>query len=394
MRGSLEVADIFRMHGAAYCQTHNHKMPVRHLRVMRAIEICRTAGLGGHVDECDHCGALRISYNSCRNRHCPKCQSLGKERWVEARKRDLLPTPYFHLVFTLPEGLRSLTLRNQQVLYSILFGSASETLKDLTEEPKHLGAEVGFIAIVHTWSQTLMDHPHLHCIVTGGGLSLEGNQWVSCKGEFFLPVKVLSRLFRGKFLAYLKEAHQKGELAFPGKIASLKEKDAFKALLKALYKQEWVVYCKPPFQSAEMVMDYLGRYTHRVAICNDRLVKLEKGRVTFRYRDRNDKDTVKLMTLDASEFIRRFLLHILPDGFVKIRHYGILSNRSRKNKLALCKQLLGVECRNENKEKHREPWEDLLERITGLNPRICPYCGKGKMVLKEVLNPSALPSPP
>jgi len=385
MRRFLEVADIFRLHGPAYCQAHG--MPLRQLRAMRAIETCRTAELGGHVDECDHCGRLRISYNSCRNRHCPKCQGLDKERWLETRKRDILPTHYFHTVFTLPEGLRPLSMRNQKVGYGVLFRAASESLKELTGDPKYLGAEVGFIAVLHTWSQTLMDHPHLHCIVTGGGLSPEGKRWTPCKGEFFLPLKVLSRLFRGKFLAYLKEAYEKGKLIFPGKIAHLKDKSAFKALLRKLYKQEWVVYCKAPFGSAEKVMDYLGRYTHRVAISNDRLVILEGGQVTFRYRDRNDQDKVKLMSLDASEFIRRFLLHILPDGFMKIRHYGLLSNRNRKRKLALCRRVLGVPERQDSTK--REPWQDLLTRITGVDPRICPYCGKGKMQLKEVLNPSA-----
>jgi hypothetical protein len=359
---------------------------------MRAIEICRTAVLGGHVARCDHCGRLRISYNSCRNRHCPKCQCLDKERWLDARKRDLLPTDYFHLVFSLPEPLRPVALRNQEVVYNILFKAAAKTLRELTEDPKHLGAEVGFIAILHTWSQTLMDHPHLHCIITGGGLSPDGLRWIPSKDEFFLPIKVLSRLFRGKFLAYLKEAHKNGKLDFPGKIAPLKEKRALKDLFKDLYGQEWVVYCKPPFGSAEMVMDYLGRYTHRVAISNDRLVRLEGDQVTFRYRDRNDNDTIKLMTLDASEFIRRFLLHILPDGFMKIRHYGILSNRNRRTKLASCKELLGVDCEDDKREK--QSWQDLLTRITGHDPRICPYCGKGKMVLKEVLDPSALPLPP
>lgn len=392
MRRPLEVADIFRAYGAAYRQAH--EMPVRHLRAMRAIEICRTAELGGHVDACEHCGLLRISYNSCRNRHCPKCQSLDKERWLDARKEDVLPIAYFHPVFTLPEGLRPLALRNQEVVYSILFRAAPEALKELTQDPRYLGAEVGFISILHTWSQTLMDHPHLHCIVTGGGLSPDGKAWIPCKGEFFLSVKVLSRIFRGKFLAYLKGAYQRGELEFAGKIAPLKEKAAFNALLRHLYKKEWVVYCKPPFSNAEKVMEYLGRYTHRVAISNERLVKLEGGQVTFRYRQRNDKDRIKLMSLDASEFIRRFLLHILPEGFVKIRHYGILSNRNRKSKLALCKKLLGVQCKHENQEKHRESWQDLLTRLTGVDPRICPHCGKGKMILKEVFSPSAFPMPP
>lgn len=390
MRCSLEVGDVFRSHGLAYRRTH--QMPVSHLRAMRAIEICRTAALGGHVDRCDHCGRLLISYNSCRNRHCPKCQCLDKERWLDARKRDLLPVDYFHLVFSLPEPLRPVALRNPEVVYNILFKAAANTLRELTEDPKHLGAEVGFIAILHTWSQTLMDHPHLHCIITGGGLSPDGLRWIPSRNEFFLPVKVLSRLFRGKFLAYLKDAHEKGKLDFPGKIASLKEKRALNDLLKELYAQEWVVYCKPPFGSAEMVMDYLGRYTHRVAISNDRLVNLEGDQVTFRYRDRNDNDTIKLMTLDASEFIRRFLLHILPDGFMKIRHYGILSNRNRKTKLASCKELFGVDCQDDKREKLS--WQDLLTRVTGQDPRICPYCGKGQMIMKEVLDPSAFPLPP
>jgi len=392
MKNSLEVADIFRVHGPAYRQAH--EMPVRHLRAMRAIETCRTAELGGHVEECDQCGRLRISYNSCRNRHCPKCQGLDKERWLEARKEDLLPTVYFHAVFTVPEGIKPVALRNQRVVYSILFRAVSEILGELTGDPKYLGAEVGFIAVLHTWSQTLIDHPHLHCIVTGGGLSRDGSRWISCKREFFLPVKVLSRLFRGKFLAYLKEANKKGRLVFPGKIASLREKGAFNALLRELYEQEWVVYCKPPFRSPDKVMDYLGRYTHRVAISNNRLVKLEEGKVSFLYRDRRDNDRVKLMTLDISEFIRRFLMHILPDGFMKIRHYGILSNRNRRGKLGLCKRLLGVDCVHEERERKTESWQDLLTKITGHDPRICPYCGKGKMVLKEVLNPSALPLAP
>lgn len=389
MRSSLEVADVFRSHGPAYRESHGQSMPLRQLRTMRAIEVCRTAALGGHVDRCDHCGTLRVSYNSCRNRHCPKCQSLDKERWLEDRKRDLLPTTYFHVVFTLPDSLRPLTLRNQKVVYHILFKAASETLKTLTQDPKHLGAEVGFIAVLHTWSQTLMDHPHLHCIVTGGGLSPDGTQWIPCKEDFLVHVKALSRLFRGKFLAYLSEARQKGELNFPGKIDHMRQDKSFNALLSDLYQKDWVVYCKRPFTNAEAVMDYLGRYTHRVAISNDRVVNMEGDRVTFRYRDRNDNDTVKYLTLDAEEFIRRFLMHVLPDGFMKIRHYGILSNRSRRTKLVVAKTLLGVNDPDFSTEV-KETWQDLLTRITGRDPRICPHCGKGRMVLKEVLRPSAL----
>lgn len=385
MRGFPEVADIFRCYGPEYRK--DHEMPLRHLRAMRAIEICRTARLGGHVEQCDHCGHLRISYNSCRNRHCPKCQCLDKERWLEARKKDLLATEYFHIVFTIPETLRSLALRNQKVLYNILFKAASESIKELAKDPNYLGAEVGFIAILHTWSQTLTDHPHLHCIVTGGGLSADGKKWIPCKNSFFIPVKVLSELFRGKFLGYLKEAKENKKLIFPGQISHLKEDRSFKAMLNTLYDQHWVVYCKPPFSNAETVLEYLGRYTHRVAISNDRLIKIEGKQVTFQYRDRKENDRVKLMTLDASEFIRRFLLHILPDGFVKIRHYGILSNRNHKTKLHLCKQLLGVEHLREYDEKEKESWQDLLARITGSDPGICPRCGKGKMVLKELLPP-------
>jgi hypothetical protein len=394
MKTTLEVADILRTYGPAYREVHGDEMPLRQHRAMDAIEICRTSGLGGHVDACDHCGALRISYNSCRNRHCPKCQCLDKERWLEARKRDLLPCCYFHVIFTLPDDLRALALRNQKVIYGVLFKAVSETLKELANDSKHLGAQIGFICILHTWTQTLLDHPHIHCIVTGAGLSADGNRWVFSREEFFLPVKVLSRLFRGKFLAYLRSAYESGKLVFPGMISHLENETAFKRFLTGLYVREWVVYCKPPFKSAEMVIDYLGRYTHRVAISNDRIVKLEGGQVTIRYRDSKDNDKIKFMTLDAFEFIRRFLLHILPDGFMKIRHYGILSNRNKKDKLLLCKVLLGAPAKDSECGDERETWEDLLFRITGIDPRICPYCGKGKMVLREKLNPRRGGCPP
>jgi hypothetical protein len=385
MKQSLEVADIFRAFGPAYREVHGHEMPVRHLRAMRAIESCRSAELGGHVDQCDQCGALRISYNSCRNRHCPKCQSLEKERWLEARQRDLLPSYYFHLVFTLPEGLRPLALRNQKVVYNLLFQSVSETLTQLAKDPKHLGAEIGFMALLHTWSQTLIDHPHLHCLVPGGGLSPDRKRWVSSREDFFLPVKVLSTLFRGKFLDGLKKAYEAGELTFVGQIEALKEASAFKQFLKNLYDQNWVVYCKPPLRNPEKVMDYLGRYTHRVALSNDRLVKIEGSQVTFRWRDSADGNKIKWITLEAFEFIRRFLLHVLPDQFVKIRYYGILSHRNRKRKLLLCKKLLGI-LTGKEPEVPKETWEDLLTRITGIDPRVCPHCGRGKMIQREILS--------
>jgi hypothetical protein len=394
MGSSIEVADVFRKHGPVYRDSHGDEMSVRQLRAMRAIEVCRTAYLGGHVDECDHCGALRISYNSCRNRHCPKCQSLDKERWLESRKRELLPTRYFHVVFTLPEGIRSLALRNQRVIYNIFFRAVSETIQGLSNDKKHLGSTIGFIAVLHTWSQTLMHHPHLHCIVTGGGLSLDGMRWVSCKEDFFIHVKVLSKVFRGKFLDYLKNAYDKKELKFPGKIECLAEEHSFNAMLSELYNQDWVVYCKPPLESAEQAIEYLGRYTHRVAISNDRIVRLEGGSVTFRYRDSCDNDRIKYITLDAQEFIRRFLLHILPDNFVKIRHYGLLSNRGKRIKLSLCRELLGVLDGNGHEDSRKETWEDLLIRITGIDPRLCPVCGEGRMHMKERLPMGSCGLPP
>jgi hypothetical protein len=289
------------------------------------------------------------------------------------------------VVFTLPEGLRPLVLRNQKVLYSILFKAVSETLTELAQDSKHLGAEIGFMAILHTWSQTLIDHPHLHCLVTGGGLSLDGKRWIFSRKDFFIPVQVLSSLFRGKFLDGLKKLYEAGELKFPGQIEELKKSPAFKRLLTNLYHQEWVVYCRPPLKHPEKVMDYLGRYTHRVALSNDRLVKLGGNQVTFRWRDSADNNKIKLLTLEAFEFIRRFLLHVLPEQFVKIRYYGILSHRSRKGKLLRCKKLLGVLIPEESKEVLKEAWQDLLTRITGIDPRVCPYCGKGKMIQREIL---------
>jgi len=394
MKPSLEVADLFRAFGPAYREVHGHQMPLRHKRVMRAIEICRTAELGGHIDQCDQCSALRISYNSCRNRHCPKCQSLDKQRWLEAREKELLPISYFHAVFTLPEGVRPLALRNQRVVYNLLFQSASETLTELAKDPKHLGAQIGFIAILHTWTQTLMDHPHLHCLVPAGGLSPDGKRWVCSRKNFFIAVKVLSALFRGKFLDGLKRAYEAGELTFAGQIEGLKQAPAFKQYLNELYNQDWVVYCKPPLRNPKKVIDYLGRYTHRVALSNDRLVKIEGNRVTFRWRDSADDNKIKWLTLEAFEFIRRFLLHALPDQFVKIRYYGILSHRNRKGKLLRCKRLLGVWTDKESQKAPKETWEDLLTRITGIDPRVCPHCGKGKWVLRETLLPLYWERPP
>ncbi len=389
MKGSLELADIFRQYGVAYREAH--KLPVRHLRVMRAIEICRTAELGGHVCECDTCGALDISYNSCRNRHCPKCQSLDTERWLEARKKDLLPISYFHVVFTIPEQLRPIALRNQRILYQILFKAVAETLKQLGSDPTHIGAQIGFIAALHTWSQTLIDHPHIHCIVTGGGLSMDGTRWISSKKNFFIPFEVLSLVFRGKFLSYFKKVYEEGKLKFPGTISELKGKAAFSKMLNELYSKSWVVDCKETFKSPEKVVDYLGRYIHRVAISNDRIVNLEDDKVTFSYRDSADINRKKYMELDAFEFIRRFLLHVLPNNFVKIRHYGVLSTRNRKTKLLKCKELLGVPTGGEEEE---QSWQELVFKLTGVDPMLCPHCSRGKFILCQVLEPADLKVPP
>jgi hypothetical protein len=361
---------------------------------MRAIEICRTAELGGHVDECDTCGHINISYNSCRNRHCPKCQFMRKEQWIADRKKDLLPVQYFHVVFTIPDELNPLALRNQKAIYSILFQSISKTLIELGRDKKHLGAQIGFISILHTWGQNLMEHPHIHCIVSGGGLSHDGHKWVSCRKKFFLPVRVMSRLFRGKFLDYLRESYDSEGLIFPCDISQLQDAKTFKDFLKGLYGQEWVVYCKAPFKDAEGVLQYLGRYTHRVAIGNHRILNFDDGRVSFHWRDYADGSRNKIMTLNAFEFIRRFLLHVLPDRFVKIRHYGLLANKSRKSNIALSRKLLDC-CKTETKDKDRhETWQELLFRVSGIDILKCPVCQKGGMYSIEVLQPLRCNSPP
>lgn len=387
---SIEVADIFRAYGPLYRE--DYKLPLRCLRAMHAIEVCRTSELGGHKYQCDNCGSFQIFYNSCRNRHCPKCQNLDKERWLEARKKEILPTHYFHAVFTIPENLRPVSLRNQIVSYNILFKAVAETLKKLSKDPKHLGAEIGFISVLHTWSQTLIDHPHIHCIIPGGGLSYDGKNWISCKDDFFIHVNVLSKVFKGKFLDYLKRAYEKEELRFDGHISSLSANRNFREFLDGLYAENWHVYCKPPFKSPEKVIEYLGRYVHRVAISNDRIVRFEEGQVTIKYRDYSDGDKIKEMDLDAPEFIRRFLLHILPDQFFKIRYYGILSARNRKTKLLKCKELLGAV--EKEIDEHQLSWQELLEQISGIDPNLCPRCNKGRLILFEVLYPAQERSPP
>lgn len=365
-----ELQDIFAQHGETY--QLNHNLLPNQLKVMRAIKDCRTAALGGHVDACDSCDYTRISYNSCRNRHCPKCQTLNKERWIEARKDDLLNVGYFHVVFTIPDLLNSIAYQNQRVVYDILFRAAAETLSELSADKTYLGAQIGFTAILHTWGQNMMHHPHVHIIVPGGGLNSNG-QWVHSRKKFFIPVKVLSRKFRGKFLYYLKQAN----LEFHGSISDLQDPGKLQNLMSSLYQKEWVVYCKPPFKNAGCVVEYLGRYTHRVAISNNRIIKLEDGVVTFKWRDYKDDSKQKEMNLSADEFIRRFLIHVLPNGFTRIRHYGLLSSRNKTTKLKLCKKLTNTPLNNVPKIKLSTL--EFLEKLTGKDFTICPCCGVGHL---------------
>ena len=390
----VEVADIFRQYGPAYRESH--PLSYNQRRVMGAIEACRTSALGGHRDKCDSedCGHVEASYNSCRNRHCPKCQTLQKEKWIEARVQDLLPITYFHVVFSIPSQLNPLVLMNQKVMYDLLFRCVSETLVTLANDPAHLGARIGFISILHTWGQNLMHHPHVHCIVTGGGLSPEGNRWVSSPKNFFIHVEALSKLFKYKVLDYLKTCFETGALIFPGGISHLVEPRAFERFRSAFYYKKWVVYCKPPFSSAEGVLQYLGRYTHRIAISNNRIVEVQDGKVSFRWRDYADGDKQKIMTLQAQEFIRRFLLHVLPPRFVRMRHFGLLANRSRKDNISACRELLGTCKPVAEDKKTSETWQEQLLRICGIDVTTCPVCKKGKMRRIEVLLPRRCNDPP
>ena len=334
----VEVADILRAHGAAYRTTH--PVSAEQAAVMRHLVQCRTAALGGHVDSCDQCGFVRISYNSCRDRHCPKCQATAREQWIASRLERVLPVEHFHVVFTLPDELNPLALRNQTLLYNLLFQAASSSLLELGADPKRLGAQVGFTAILHTWGQNLLFHPHLHCVVTAGGLSDDGHRWAPARQGYLFPVKVIGRLFRGKFLAGLGKLYQDGSLSLAGSTAPLADRRTFASLRDRLYRTDWVVYVKPPFGGVEQVFRYLGRYSHRVAISNSRLISLDNGVVAFRYKDYRQGDRWKVMQLSAEEFIRRFLLHVLPSRFVRIRHYGLLAGRNIHGRLQQARQLL------------------------------------------------------
>jgi Putative transposase/Transposase zinc-binding domain len=390
----LEVADIFRRHGAAYKEFHASALGREQLRVMRAIELCRTAALGGHTEQCDACSHIRISYNSCRNRHCPKCQALARATWLEARQSDLLPVPYFHVVFTIPEPIAAIALQNKRVVYNILFGSTAATLRTIAADPRHLGAEIGFVAVLHTWGQTMQHHPHLHCIVPGGGLAPDGQRWVACRPGFFLPVRVLSSLFRRLFLEALDHAFRAGELTLCGTLANLSQANRFAGLLHTARGIDWVVYAKPPFGGPEHVLGYLGRYTHRVAIANTRLIRIENSAVSFRWKDYRHHDRFKVMTLDADEFIRRFLLHVVPDGFQRIRHYGLLGNRSRASKLARCRQLLDAPPPPPPVLATLADPHDRYEALTGRSLRVCPVCAVGVMQRIGILPATVGRAPP
>ena len=371
-RPALEVADIFRAAGPAYRAREAGHLSFGQLRVMAAVEACRTAALGGHVARCEDCTHTDISYNSCRNRHCPKCQSAAAYDWLEARRADLLPVEYYHVVFTLPGAIADIAYANKAVVYEALFKAAAETLVRIAADPKHLGAKIGLTAVLHSWGSALTHHPHVHCIVPGGGLSLDGARWISCRPGFFLPVRVLSRLFRRLMCARLAAAHAAGKLNFFGHQAALADTGAFAAFMKPLARAEWVVYAKPPFAGPQSVLAYLARYTHRVAIANSRLLAFDGARVSFKYKDyrANAEARRKIMSLDSGEFIRRFLLHVLPDGFHRIRHYGFLANGVRVNAIAKARALMGAAA----------PSQPAPEADAFAAP--CPCCG-GRMIVVE-----------
>jgi Putative transposase/Transposase zinc-binding domain len=369
VRSDLEVADIFRRHGPSYAQAHDGHLGRVERRVMSAIELCRTAALGGHVEACEDCAHARVAYNSCRNRHCPKCQSATRERWLADRQADLLPVLYFHVVFTVPAEVAGIAFHNKAVVYAILFDAVAATLKTIAADPRHLGGEIGFLAILHTWGQALTHHPHIHCLVPGGALSADG-RWLGCRPRFFLPIHVLSRLFRRLFLERLQAAHAAGQLRFFGTLDRLADADVFATAIRQLRRKNWVVYAKPPFGSPEQVLAYLGRYTHRVAIANSRLVSANETSVTFLWRDYRHGNAPRMMSLAPHEFIRRFLLHSLPDGFHRIRHYGFLANGCRRARLAIIRQLLMATQPAPTAEA-----DNAIRPPRRFDPTVCPCCG-------------------
>jgi hypothetical protein len=385
----LEVADIFRGHGEAWRTANAGHMSLAQRRVMTAIEICRTAALGGHVERCEDCAHTRIAYNSCRNRHCPKCQWSAATDWLAAREAELLPVPYFHVVFTLPAEIGAIAYQNKAKVYGLLFKAAAETLTTIAADRKHLGAEIGLTAVLHTWGQNLDHHPHVHCIIPGGGISPDGKSWIPCRPDFFVPVRVLSRLFRRLFLEALAAAFKAGELTFFTDLARLKEPDVFNAYLAPLRNVEWVVYAKRPFAGPAQVLAYLARYTHRVAIANSRLLDLDDHHVSFRWKDyrENGASQSKAMRLAVGEFMRRFLLHVLPDGFHRIRHYGLFANGHRADKLVLCRTLLDVPAAESDRTNNNEEAEPVSES----EPPPCPCCGGRMKIIESFEGPYSRP---
>lgn len=371
----LELADIIKIHGAEFIERYSGWIHYDHIKVLQAIRRCRTAALGGHRDQCDRCGHGAISYNSCRNRHCPKCQASAREQWLANRSAELLPVPYFHVVFTLPKALQELGLQNKPILHDLLFRVSAQALLHAASDPRHLGAELGFFSVLHTWGQNLLYHPHIHCVIAGGGLSPDHSQWVHTSTRFLLPIRVLSRLFRGKFAASLNQLHRRGQLHLVGRLAPLASREGWKKWLRRIYKQDWVVYAKPPFGGPEHVLRYLARYTHRVAISNHRILSLREGLVRFRWRDYAHGNKPRIMTLPAAEFLRRFFLHVLPRGFVRIRHFGFLANRHRSTRLDRCRRLLTVISLSHG-------------TAPGTFSYTCPKCLTGRMCLVQRLTVS------
>jgi hypothetical protein len=384
-RPKWEVADVFRRYGEEYREQYGASMSPAQRRVMTNIEVCRTSVLGGHLERCDQCGYERNAFNSCRDRHCPKCQCLARAQWIEKRQSELLDVPYFHVVFTVPEEIAAIAYQNKEVVYGILFQTTAETLKTIAADPEHLGAEIGFFAVLHSWGQNLLFHPHLHCVVPGGGLSPDGQRWIPCRPDFFLPVRVLSRLFRRLFLESLERWFDSGKLQFFNALESLRQRRAFVQLVDRMKACEWVVYAKRPFAGPPQVLDYVGRYTHRVAISNHRLLDIENGQVRFQWKDYRDGGQLKTMTLSADEFVRRFLLHVLPDGLQRIRYYGLLGNRYRKTKLDQCRLLLGMPTPVEPNNPAEKDYRDRYEELTGDSLYQCPRCKQGRMLVIEVL---------
>jgi hypothetical protein len=390
-RPPLEVADVIRQCGKAFLRARGSSLTSAQRYVLKSLATCRTAALGGHLERCDQCGHERPAYNSCRNRHCPKCQAAARADWADARRAELLPVPYHHVVFTLPEPVARIALQNKTIVYNMLFAASAQTLQQIAADPKHLGAKIGLLSVLHSWGQNLEHHPHIHCLVPGGGLSADETEWISCAKDFFLPVRVLSRVFRGKFLQQLKKAYEAGQLSFHGRLEPLGNKSAFGQLISQLYEKEWIVYSKAPCgRRPERILKYLARYTNRVAISNQRLLALEDGRVTFRWKNYAKGNHWQTMRLDGVEFLRRFLLHVLPSGFVRIRHYGLLANCHRKEKLARCRELLNRKESQDipdaaepegdwHSDTHDEPNEQTC----------CPSCRKGRMqVVKRLPRPT------